>query len=321
MSIFFCNFAAELLILILRNRIVIIFLCCLCCLNANAYTRLNPEFQHFISIDGALGYSSLYNHADSMPSGNGVSPYFGVGYRLVYNKFLFATGLESHYLYNTYSTSGAKLSIPMLDTEGDPFTLHVDATDGDDWVHSVNLNIPVLLGMEDRRFYFLAGPKLSLNVWNQMQAQATAVTTATYEQYIGTFENMPNHMLDAYPLESRAFRADWDVDVLAHVEVGMRLGDVSFETGADVPKPKQRFYIALYADYGVLNLNRASAHGNRLGYEQTAGQPLRLYVTPSLMSNEWSGCRVNQWSVGVKATVLLELSKSRDCVMCKEEEL
>lgn len=318
MSVFFCNFAAELLILILKNRIAIILLCCLCCLNANAYTRLNPEFQHFILIDGALGYSSLYNHTDSMPSGNGVSPYLGVGYRLVYNKFLFATGLEAHYLYNAYSTSGAKRSINMLDTEGDPFRLHVDATDGNDWVHAVNLNIPVLLGMEYRRFYFLAGPKLSLNVWNQMQTQAIAVTTATYEQYIGTFENMPNHMLDTYPVESKNLSADWDLDIITHLEVGMRLGDVSFETGADVPKPKQRFYIALYADYGLLNLNGAEAKYSRLDYEQVAGQPLRIFLTPALMSKEYSGVRVNQWSVGVKATVLLELPKQRDCVMCEE---
>lgn len=286
--------------------------------DTKAYTVINPDVHHFISIDGAMAYSSLFNTSDTLKSGMGVSPYLGVGYRLLYSNFLFAAGIEAHYLYNAYSTSGAKRSINMLDTEGDPFRLHVDATDGNDWVHAVNLNIPLLLGMEYRRFYFLAGPKFSLNVGNEMQTKATVVTSATYDQYIGTFENMPNHMLDTYPVESKNLSADWDLDIITHLEVGMRLGDVSFETGADVPQPKQRFYIALFADYGLLNLNRAEAKYSRLDYEQVAGQPLRIFLTPALMSKEYSGVRVNQWSVGVKATVLLELPKRRDCVMCEE---
>lgn len=288
------------------------------CVDTKAYTAINPDVHHFVSFDAAMAYSSLFNTSDTLKSGMGVSPYLGVGYRLLYSNFLFATGLEAHYLYNAYSTSGAKRSINMLDTEGDPFRLHVDATDGNDWVHAVNLNIPLLLGMEYRRFYFLVGPKFSLNVGNEMQTKATVVTSATYDQYIGTFENMPNHMLDTYPVESKNLSADWDLDIITHLEVGMRLGDVSFETGADVPKPKQRFYIALFADYGLLNLNRAEAKYSRLDYEQVAGQPLRIFLTPALMSKEYSGVRVNQWSVGVKATVLLELPKQRDCVMCEE---
>ena len=295
-----------------------VFCMSLYCVDTKAYTAINPDVHHFVSFDAAMAYSSLFNTSDTLKSGMGVSPYLGVGYRLLYSNFLFATGLEAHYLYNAYSTSGAKRSVNMLDTEGDPFRLHVDATDGNDWVHAVNLNIPLLLGMEYRRFYFLAGPKFSLNVGNEMQTKATVVTSATYDQYIGTFENMPNHMLDTYPVESKNLSADWDLDIITHLEVGMRLGDVSFETGADVPQPKQRFYIALFADYGLLNLNRAEAKYSRLDYEQVAGQPLRIFLTPALMSKEYSGVRVNQWSVGVKATVLLELPKQRDCVMCEE---
>ena len=164
-------------------------------------------------------------------------------------------GLEAQYLYNAYSMDSAKMVLQMLDTEADAFKLNVDATQGDDWVHAVNLSVPVLLGMEYRRFYFLVGPKFSLNMWNQMQAQAQMVTTATYDKYIDDFANMPNHELGNYVLESEKAHANWTVDIIAHAEIGYRFGDVSFETGADIPKPKQRFYVALFVDYGLLNLN------------------------------------------------------------------
>lgn len=268
-------------------------------------------------MDGALGYSSLLNNSDSVAAGAGPSLQVGVGYRLLYNDFLFATGAEFYYLYNQYSMSGAKLDLKMWDTEADPFVYHVDATAGKDWVHSVSINIPVLFGAEYKRFYFLAGPKISLNVWNQMYAQANMVTTAEYGKYIDIFENMPNHMLGKYDIESEKCRANWSLDVLAHFEIGARLGAVSFETGADVEKPKHRIYLAVYADYGLLNLNRATAEGNRLGYEQEAGKQLQLYLTPALMSNELSGVRVNQLSVGIKTTVLLELSTPKKCVTCE----
>lgn len=302
------------------KRIIILLLVILSlyCVDTMAYTRLNPDVHHFVSFDGSVAYSSLLNSSDSLKSGMGVSPYLGVGYRLFYNNFLFATGVEAQYMYNAYSTVDSKMTLNMLDTEGDRFTLYVDATKGDDRVWAVHMNLPLLLGMEYRRFYFLVGPKLSLNVWNQVQARGTIVTSASYDKYIDVFEQMPNHMLDSYDFQGDNYRVDWDMDVIAHVEIGARLGSVSFETGADIPKPKQRFYIAVFADYGLLNLSRSASHYSRIDYEQPSGQPLRIFLTPALMSKEYGGVRINQLSVGVKATVLLELPKRRPCVMCEE---
>lgn len=300
------------------KRIIILLLVILSlyCVDTVAYTRLNPDVHHFVSFDAGLGYSSLLNDSNVVAQGNGASAYLGVGYRLLYNNFLFSMGLEAQYLYNAYSMDSAKMVLQMLDTEADAFKLNVDATQGDDWVHAVNLSVPVLLGMEYRRFYFLVGPKFSFNMWNQMQAQAQMVTTATYDQYIDDFANMPNHELGNYVLESERAHANWTVDIIAHAEIGYRFGDVSFETGADIPKPKQRFYVALFVDYGLLNLNRDSASGYRLGYRQLPDQPLEIYLTPALMSREMSGVRVNQLSAGVKVAVLLELPKHSSCVIC-----
>jgi hypothetical protein len=286
--------------------------------DTKAYTRLNPDFHHFFSVDGALGYASLLNNSDTITPGAGVSIHVGAGYRLFYNNFLFATGVEMQYLYNQYSMSGAKLDLKMRDTEGDPFIYHIDATEGQDQVNSLSINLPLLFGAEYKRFYFLAGPKFSLNLWNNMQAQSQMIASAEYGRYIDIFEDMPNHMLGKFDIQSPETRADWDLDVIAHVEIGARVGKISFESGADIEKPKHRVYLALYADYGLFNLNQSTSQGYRLGYEQTPGQPLNIYLTPALMSKEMSGIRVNQFCVGIKATVLLELPTHGPCVICKD---
>ena len=308
----------RLFFLMRKTKWIVLFLLVLLYrVDTMAYTRLTADLHHFVSIDGALGYSSLLNDSSLVQPGNGTSAHIGFGYRMLYNNFLFSTGLEMQYLYNAFSMGNAKLDLKMIDTEADPFTLHVDASDGKDWVHSMSINIPLLIGSEFKRFYFLAGPKLSLNVWNQTQATSKMVTTATYDRYIEDFENMPHHSLGEYDLMSETERLDWEIDVMAHLEVGMRLGNFSFETGGDIPKPKQRFYIALYADYGLLNLNASSGKAYRLGYEQPSGEPLRVFLTPALMSKELSGVKINQFTFGVKATILFELPKKGKCVMCE----
>lgn len=296
---------------------LLIVLLSLYVVDTKAYTRLNPELHHFFSADVALGYASLLNNSEQVETGSGVAAHIGVGYRVLYNRFLFATGAELYYMYNAYSMSAAMLNLKMVDTEADPFTLHVDATAGRDWVSALNLNIPLFMGMEYRRFYFLAGPKLCINIANQMQAQATAITTATYDKYIEDFEDMPNHMLGQYDLSSGNQRAPWNIDVMAHVEIGGRIGSFSFDKGGDIVHPKHRIYLAAYMDYGLLNLNQVTVGDARIGYEQPSGQALRLYLTPALMSKDIVGAWVRQLSVGIKATVLLELPKRDKCVMCE----
>lgn len=285
---------------------------------SGAYTRLTPERHHFLSVDAAIGYASLDNKAADLKSGTGVAANIGVGYRVYYNHFLFSTGIEGYYLYNTHSMTGVQRNLNMIDTEGMPFTLIADASDGRDVCHSLNLNIPVLFGGEFRKFYFLLGPKFSYNFFGRTESSAMLTTKGEYERYIGVFEDMPNHQFQTSPVSSGKLPLTWNIDILAHMEIGMRLGDLISMTGADVPKPKQRFYIALYADYGILNIHRNVSTGDRLGYRETADSGLQFYMTPALLSNELRDVEVHQYQVGIKATILFELPQRKPCVICKD---
>ncbi len=306
---------------------------------SGAWTRLTPEERHFISIDGSVGYASLTNSSSELKSGSGVAANFGVGYRLLYNDFLFSTGVEGYYMLNAQSMSDVRdeenfdiypFPEPM---QNEPLniTLHLQAKDGNDLCQHANINIPILFGMERKRFYFLAGPKISLNLWGQAKTQATVIAKGDFSsQFI-----MPDEMVD--DITSRQFgphfvdsisAVHWKTDVIAHLEIGYRLGDVIFQTGADIPKPKQRFYIALYMDYGLLNIRNQDATQKRLKYNWDTTNS-EYILTPAVMSAELdkkndkgeiiSRAAIHQYSFGIKATILFELPQSKPCVMCKDD--
>lgn len=286
-----------------------------------AFTRLTPEQRHFLSVDGSLGYASLTNNSPELQSGSGMAATIGVGYRLFRNNFLFSTGVEGYYMLNAHSMSDTKLTVDMFDTEGDPFRMMADASDGSDICHSVSVNLPLLFGGEFRRFYFLVGPKLSYNLWGQAESKGILTTRGDYDRYIGEFENMPNHYFETRPITSGAQKLSWNLDILAHAEIGARLGDVIFLTGADIPKPKHRYYLAFYVDYGLLNIRTSTPSGNRLECVQSdpTTEPPRFVLTPAVMSNEMGDATIHQYSFGIKATILFELPQSKPCVMCKDD--
>lgn len=285
---------------------------------SGAFTRLAPERHHFLSVDGAIGYASLTNNSEALQSGLGVAANVGIGYRVYYNRFLFSTGIEGYYLYNTHSMNDVQRQLNMIDTEGMPFTLLADATNGSDVCHTISLNLPILFGGEFRRFYFLLGPKVSYNIFGQAESSAMLTTKGQYERYIGVFEDMPNHQLQTRLTTSGKQPLLWNIDILAHIELGARLGDLFFMTGADVPKSNQRFYIALYADYGILNIRNSTSMGDRLGYRETTDKGVEFYMTPAMMCNELYEAKIHQYQVGVKATFLFELPQRKACVICKD---
>lgn len=289
---------------------------------SGAFTHLTPEQRHFVSIDGSLGYASLINNSPELQSGAGMAATIGVGYRLFRNNFLFSVSAEGYYMLNAHSMSDVRLTVDMIDTEGMSFRMTADASDGSDLCHSVSVNLPLLFGGEFHRFYFLVGPKLSYNIWGQATTKGTLTTKGEYERYIGVFEDMPNHYFETKkPITSGTQPLTWDLDVMAHLEIGARLGNAVFLTGADIPKYKQRYYLSLYFDYGLLNIRTSTPSGNRLECIQPdpATAPPQFILTPAVMSNEMGDAKIHQYSFGIKATILFELPQKKPCVFCKDD--
>lgn len=291
-----------------------------------AFTHLTSEQRHFISIDGSVGYASLTNTSSELRSGSGVAANIGVGYRLFHNNMLFSTGVEGYYMLNAHSMSNVQLNIDEEDNEGDAYRLTVDASNGRDECRSVSLNVPVLFGGEFRRFYFLIGPKVSYNLWGETKADAYLSESAVYVEYEGVIADIKDRFDNMELTTTSPVR--WNLDVMAHMEIGGRLGRVHFITGADVPKPKQRYYLSFYLDYGLLNIRSSQSSGNRLYYEGR-GFDKEYHLTPAAMSAELdkkddegkiiSKAAIHQYSFGIKATILFELPQKKPCIFCKDD--
>ncbi len=280
-----------------------------------AWTYLTPEQRHFISIDGSVGYATLTNNSEDLQSGAGVAANVGVGYRLFHNNMLFSAGVEGYYMLNAHSMSNLQLTIDEKDDEGDAYRLTVDASNGRDECRSLSLNVPILFGGEFQRFYFLVGPKVSYNLWGQTTANARLSESAVYVEFEGVIADMKDKFDNTGLTTISPIR--WELDVMAHMEIGGRLGRVHFMTGADVPKPKQRYYLAFYVDYGLLNIRSSQSSGNRL-YYTGSGFDKEYFLTPAVMSNELGKSTIHQCSFGIKATILFELPQKKPCVFCRD---
>ena len=282
-----------------------------------AATKLLPEKHHYISLYGEVGYASLLNNLETVSSGPGIAPSIGIGYHVHYNNFICQLAFAGEYAFHTNKIPNADLIIPMIDTELHPFDLHAAVSDGRDALHSIQIQIPLLIGCEYKKFYFLAGAKFGLNMFGKTRSQSLLSTKGDYDRYIDHFENMPNHFFqEGQMVQSDSYEFRFKPSVNLHAEIGGRIGTFSLAKGADVMVHKIRYYLAAFVDYGVLNVHQNKAYGSALGYQQTEDKGLQFYVLPSMVSDIMKDAQVHPLTVGIKFTALFELPQTKPCVMC-----
>ena len=283
-----------------------IFLLMLVCTVATAHTKLTPEIRHFISLNGDLGYAALLHNIPNHPSSTGINTNIGVAYRLYYNRFVLSVGAEGAYQLNANQIEDRDFTIPMKDTEGEAFDMHVLVAQSQDRTHMVNLNIPVLLGGEWGRFYFAAGPKVAINVYGAAMSKALYTTYGEYNLYYDDFHDMPNHQfVTDNTMQSGTLPMKWNLNILAHAEIGVRLGKIDNRSRS--AKNNIRMYIGAYADCGILNLVSGKYAYPIFDYHETEDQGVQFYVQPLMRSNLTNGAIVRNLNVGIKYTIAFEI--------------
>lgn len=278
-------------------------------LGTYAYTPLAPEVSHFISLHGDLGYSAmLHNIADQKPS-TGMNTNIGVDYRLYHNHFLFSAGLEGMYQMNINLMDKLDVTIPMLDTERDLFDMHVHVDKSRDMTHMVNVNVPLLFGGEWKRFYFLLGPKISLNVYGMTSSSAQFTTYGEYDRYYDDFYEMPNHQfMSDREMKSGSLPISWNMNIMAHAEIGGRIGHMFKTKQFRIRPDKVRMYLAAYVDFGLLNIQRN--HGGSPIFEfRETDKGVQFFIQPLMLSNLSDNAMVRNLNVGIKYTIAFELPK------------
>lgn len=276
-----------------------------------AFTRLTPETHHFVALHGDLGYSALLHTIPGQRAAAGVNANMGIDYRFFRNNFILSVGAEGMYELNSNNLKAVDMTVPMVDTEGDIFQMHVMMDKSRDRSHMVNLNIPLLIGGEWKRFYFLLGPKVSINMYGSTSSKAEYTTFGEYERYYDDFYEMPNHQFESgRKMSSSSIKMKWNFNILAHAEIGARIGHMYKHQMFRLNPDMIRMYVALYADFGVLNLHSASKTDvGTFGYRET-DQGVQFYVQPLMLSNLASGAVFRNLNVGVKFTVAFELKQN-----------
>lgn len=211
----------------------------------------------------------------------------------------------------------------MLDTEGEVFDYIYDVKHRRDAYWVTSLQVPLLIGGQWGRFYFLAGAKFDMALLTTATMVAEVSTLGDYKQYITPLHNIPSQGLrDNMPFVQQQ-RVAFKPNVTASLEIGCRLGDIYKDKGFDVPAQKVQYRIAAFADYGLLDPHSPS--GNPLMHvpaTYNVQNPLDGLNAYNVMSSKDVSDIMGIFStlmVGVKFTVLFQLPKAKNCVICRDQ--
>lgn len=247
----------------------------------------------------AGGVGAVYENQHSLyrrAAGWGWLTQFGVGFH--YSALI--NTLDAHHVDND----------ELVDTQGRNFIMHYDFWRGrQDAVRSVRLDVPLMVGLQYRSAYLLAGCKLSPRLSSVASSKSRVTLTATYERYFKDYHDMPNHALLTQDIQDRKARFGAGLQVYAAAEVGWTIFDSYDYRVTGYAQRHDRngqalLRFALYAEYGLLNNVRQTGYdavsiNPNYPFNADAIRMHHLLLTPAA-----EGKYVPELNVGVKLTVL-----------------
>lgn len=240
------------------------------------------------------------------------------------NHFLLDVGVGGNTGWTRFKVPDAKYTLHnMIDSEGEVFDYVYDVRTRKDAYWNTSLQVPLLVGGQWGKFYFLAGAKFDMVLLSQTTVKASISTIGDYPRYIDPLHNIPSQgFVEAMPWQQKG-TAVFLPTVLASAEIGMRLGPVYKETGYDVPKQKIQYRLAVFADYGVLDAHKAgSSPLLHVPATYNVENPTQGVVATDVMTSAEMQALHGQFRpfmVGVKFTMLFRLPEKKACVICKEQ--
>ncbi len=231
------------------------------CLFAFCFTfSLQAQIKSYVSVWGQAGEASLItNMPDFGPYASlGVGGGIGAGYELQASHFLFSTGLGVNVSNSSFSLFNAKFTLQdIYDGDGDSFTFVLEHNQRKDSYTNVAIQIPLMVGAQVQRFYCLAGFKFDISAFSHYNIHARTTTYGVYDMFFEDepFVNMPTHgFYDNQPMHASG-KTTFNANIVGSVEIGLRIGRIEKATGWDVPKQKHSYRLAIFADYGLLDLH------------------------------------------------------------------
>ena len=281
-------------------------------------------------------WSLLLSNSQNMGSmgvGGGVGAQFELQLGPAYSptRFLLdvATGATGGWTAFRWTPTQTATLAKQHDLNGELFDYEYDINDRSDNYSNIALHVPLMVGVQHKQFYMLAGAKLGFNLWTRTSATANATTYGVYES-IGSTKGTPMPEYQFFDKKkistSQASKLNMDVNVC--LEIGARLGYFTNDVGYDVPKQRIEYRLAAFVDYGLFDIHVAG-HNPAITmpstYDTNPASKNYVYNGTSmtdnvqlndLLSTEGFASAVHNLMIGVKFTVLFQLPKARECVAC-----
>ena len=296
--------------------------------NAGEWSLIPTQSEYSISLGVAGGLGFLYE----LQAG----PTYGQ------TRFLFDIGLGADYGMTSFNVTQNQTQIvpgdkPVYQTDlnGDEF-YYVYQLDGrKDQYQNLAMRVPILFGVQHRRFYMLAGVKIGANLYKNVFTQGTLTTYGDYKEF-DDFKNMPEYQFfDGLQIDKKSPAKFNMLNLDVCFEIGGRIGQVSDAVGFDVPKTKVEYRLAAFADYGVMSMHTpdhqqsltipssydAAAAYNPYKADGSIGDNRSMVdgmETNDIITTEGFAKSLNNLMVGLKFTVLFQLPEPGKCVICQD---
>ncbi|MBQ4394193.1 MAG: hypothetical protein II825_02690 [Paludibacteraceae bacterium] len=299
---------------------------------------ITAKVNNYVGAYGELGEWTF------LPSGSKYGASFGIagGAGFLYElqagptygqtRFLFDLGIGAQGGMTAFMQgSNMLVELPdQTDLDGETFNYIYEVQDRHDTYNSLAVKMPILIGLQHKKFYMLAGVKLNANVLTKAHTTANINTFGRYfdennVQMFDDFCNMPDYQFFSnYKLNGKA-NAALNLGIDLSFEIGGRLGVINSAVGYDVPKRKIEYRLAGFVDYGLLDIHKAdtkdgftapSSYNAREAYNKTTMVD-NLQVN-DLMSTTDFASKVNNLMIGLKFTILFQLPEPGECVICRD---
>jgi hypothetical protein len=237
------------------------------------------------------GYSRLDLHLNDIAAQGGLGGSLGAGYGYMFSAHWgISMGLEFALTGSSTKPVTPTTERKLRDTEGATFTMRYTFNRYRERQQAHYLNIPLSVEYAHGMFYGGVGAKAGLFLSATAVTAASPVETAgEYDDYIGTFEDMPDHFFAKNDIQATS-SLSLATSIMVCAEAGVNLAHI---------RQKLPLRVALFCDYGISNLQKSA--GKEL--VEYGDNPLNVTLN-SIAGN--ASTRITSLMAGLKLTLILK---------------
>ena len=227
------------------RKTTIIILTLIACM----HTYAQQSQSHWIGVAPTMFTTLQIDDSHITSSKLGAGAGLGMTYEFQMNNFVLAFGAEATYNYYHVGLADVYLSYEMIDTKGTPFQYKGAIEKRRDISHTLDVRIPVMVGLEFKYIYMMTGIKLHVNVAGSNQSIARLTTSGKYDMFYDEITNVPSHGFIDNQFVKTNSDFKYGLDVRPTIELGVVISKGRYNNHYN-----NKYHLGVYAEYGLINV-------------------------------------------------------------------